>query len=66
MSVKLREAEIKESEWWCRHHKDSVSYLCVVMRRLIQAHEEENVAKILQSMEMMKSQLPAFEYEVRC
>ena len=65
MSVNLREEEKKEPAWWCRHHKDSVSYLCIVMRRIIKAHEEEDSTKISESMEMMRAQLPAFENEVR-
>ena len=61
MSVKLNEGEMKEPEWWCRHHKDNVSYLCVVIRRIMKAYEENNADDMAVNMNMMQAQLPAFE-----
>ena len=61
MSVKLNEGELKETEWWCRHHKDNVSYLCVIIRRMMTAHDENNAEELANIVNMMHSQLPAFE-----
>ena len=61
MSVKLNKGEKKEPEWWCRHHKDNVSYLCVVLRRIMKAHDENNVEDMAMNIKMMHAQLPAFE-----
>ena len=61
MSVKLNKGEMKEPEWWCRHHKDNVSYLCVIIRRMMKAHDENNTEELATTVKMMHSQLPAFE-----
>ena len=61
MTAKLSEGEMRETEWWCRHHKDNVSYLCVVLRRIMKAHEENNVEEMAINIKMMRAQLPAFE-----
>tara|TARA_B100000902_G_C27321293_1_gene924748 strand:- start:2550 stop:2756 length:207 start_codon:yes stop_codon:yes gene_type:complete len=61
MPVKLNEGEMREAEWWCRHHKDNVAYLCVVLRRIMRAHEENDAEDMAVNIRMMQAQLPAFE-----
>lgn len=61
MTAKLSEGEQRETEWWCRHHKDNVSYLCVVLRRIMKAYDENNVEDMAMNIKMMHAQLPAFE-----
>lgn len=61
MSVKLNKGEMKEPEWWCRHHKDNVSYLCTIMRRMMKAYDENDAEDMAMNIKMMRAQLPAFE-----
>lgn len=61
MSVKLNKGEMKEPEWWCRHHKDNVSYLCTIIRRMMEAYDANNAEDMAMNIKMMRAQLPAFE-----
>ena len=60
MATLLNEAEKKEPEWWCRHHKANVLHLCHRMESMITAIESDNQEKLESLRNMMKAQLPAF------
>ena len=60
MPTVLNEGEKKEPEWWCRHHKENVGYLCNRMYSLIKAIEDGDEERKTMFINMMKAQLPAF------
>ena len=45
MATILNEAEKKEPEWWCRHHKANVLHLCSRIESMIEAIEGDNQEK---------------------
>ena len=61
MSQKLSKGEMKEAEWWCRHHKENTAYLCHMWRKYFEHCDEGNQEKADQILTMMRAQLPAFE-----
>jgi len=60
MTTVLNEGEKKEPEWWCRHHKANVLYLCTRIEYMIAAIESDNQEKLESLRSMMEAQLPAF------
>ena len=60
MTTELNEAEMKQLDWWCRHHKQNSLYLCQRMLSMIEAMDALDGEKITMYKNMMKVQLPAF------
>ena len=65
MKPQLSEGEMKETEWWCRHHKENTAYLCHMWRQYFGHLDENDQEKADQILKMMRAQLPAFEYVSR-
>lgn len=61
MKPQLSKGEMKETEWWCRHHKENTAYLCHMWRQYFGHLDENDQEKADQILKMMRAQLPAFE-----
>ena len=42
----LTEYEENDPLWWLQHHKNTLSYLCVRVKQLIEAMKEDNIDEI--------------------
>jgi len=61
MKPVLSEGELKETNWWCRHHKENTAYLCYMWRKYFGHLDDGDQEKADQILGMMRAQLPAFE-----
>jgi hypothetical protein len=61
MKPKLSEGEIKETGWWCLHHKENTAYLSHMWRKYFEHCDKGDQERADQILKMMRAQLPAFE-----
>lgn len=61
MKSKLSDGEKKETDWWCRHHKENTAYLCHMWRKYFEHCDSGDQERADQILMMMRAQLPAFE-----
>ena len=59
-SPEVAEYELKECEWWLRHHKGNVQYFCIRIAELLEAMDTDNVEYVDFFKNHFKATLPTF------
>ena len=59
----LTEYEENDPSWWLQHHKNTLSYLCVRVKQLIEAMKEDNIDEIETYTNLIEVVLASLEKE---
>ena len=51
--VSLEDYEKREPEWWCLHHKQTLSHVCIRLRQYMDMETDEERAKIYPILDVL-------------